>query len=195
MTGPSQPPIVVMGAGPWAGAYLLTLTLSAACAVRFGRFAQGKPLPLAPGVYVYIGSAQGAAQRMPLLRRIHRHLIRTAPRPPQRIVADWQAFLTQQKLCLPAPSPKRLRWHIDYLLEEPACEVVQVTLIPSSHAIEQRLTEVLETLPGMQPAAPGLGASDHPGHTHLLQWQGTQTAWDNWQHALPSTVTSWQTLA
>ncbi|MCC6166608.1 MAG: hypothetical protein IT329_05210, partial [Caldilineaceae bacterium] len=61
-----QPPIMVIGAGPGAGAYLLHMRLAAARAICFGRFARGEPLPLAAGDYLYIGSAQGEAHHAPL---------------------------------------------------------------------------------------------------------------------------------
>lgn len=184
-----QPPIMVIGAGPWAGAYLLRMCLAAPRAICFGRFARGEPLPLAAGDYLYIGSAQGRARHAPLLRRINRHLLRCAPGTAQRLYPIWQAFLTEQKLRLPAP-PKRLHWHIDYLLDQPVCDVTQVLLMPSSHPVEHRLTEVLEAVPGVRPVAPGLGASDHPGHTHLLHWQGTGDGWDRLLADLPSLASS-----
>lgn len=180
-----QPPIMVIGAGPGAGAYLLHMRLAAARAICFGRFARGEPLPLAAGDYLYIGSAQGEAHHAPLLRRINRHLLRRAPGAAQRLYPAWQAFLTEQKLRLPTP-PKRLHWHVDYLLDQPVCDVIQVLLMPSSRPIEHRLTEYIEAVPGAWPVAPGLGASDHPGHTHLLHWQGTPGDWNRLLADLPS---------
>lgn len=170
-------PILVIGAGAWSGAYLLKIALSTGLRLRFGRFAGGKPVSLAAGDYLYVGSAQGPARNAPLIKRVNRHLLRTAPRPPQRLWDQWQAFVSRQGIRLAAPSPKRLHWHIDYLIDELVCEVDQVILLPSALPIEQRLAEQLEAMPAMQPAAPGLGATDHPRHTHLLRWEGSQAGW------------------
>lgn len=191
---PSRSAIVVIGTGPWAGAYLLRIEVSAALCVRFGRFANQEALTLLPGAYLYVGSAQGS-RGAPLLNRVARHLRRTPSRPPQFCWEDWIAFLAGQNVSLQPPSPKHLHWHIDFLLDEPAAQVKQVILIPSPRAIEQPLAQYIEGLTCTAPPAVGLGASDHPGHTHLLRWQGTQTEWVSLLDDLPARVPAWQQLA
>lgn len=181
-------PILVIGAGAWSGAYLLRIVLSAGLRLRFGRFAGGRPIPLAAGDYLYIGSAQGAERHAPLIKRVTRHLQRTAQRPPQRLWDQWQAFVSRQGIHLAAPAPKRLHWHIDYLLDELVCDVAQIILLPSPLPIEQPVAEQIEAMPAVQPAAPGLGATDHPRHTHLLRWEGTQADWHRLLADLASSV-------
>lgn len=185
---PPDSPILVIGTGAWSGAYMLKLALAAGLRLRFGRFAGGRPIPLTAGDYLYVGSAQGPGRHAPLIKRVSRHLQRTAPRPPQQLWGQWQEFVRQQGIPLAVPAPKRLHWHIDYLLDEPVCDVTQVILLPSPSPIEQRLAEELEAMPAVQPAAPGLGATDHPRHTHLLRWQGTQAGWHRLLDDLVSSV-------
>ena len=172
-----QSPIVVLGSGPWAGAYLLKINLVTALSVRFGSFMRGAPLALAPGHLVYVGSAQGRGA--PLLARVRRHLTRTASQPPQPLWPEWQAFLARQNVRLGKQSAKRLRWHIDYLLDDPAAQITQVVLLPASQPIEQPLAAHLEAMACTTAPVTGLGASDHPGHTHLLGWHGSTEDWQS----------------
>ncbi len=173
-----QLPITVIGAGPWSGAYLLKIEVTAALAVSFGRFAQGRPVCVAPGSYLYIGSARSNNDlAAPLLARVTRHLQRTPPRPPQRLWAEWQVFVAQHQAHTRTPPPKRLHWHIDFLLDKRSAHVVQIVLIPAAQPMERWLAESMEALDCTAPLAPGLGASDHRGHTHLMRWQGTDAAW------------------
>lgn len=191
---PSQPSIVVVGTGAWAGAYLLRIEVSTALCVRFGRFANGDAVALLPGAYLYIGSAQGK-HGVPLLNRVTRHLVRTPPRPPQPCWEEWSAFLAEQNASLQPPSPKRLHWHIDFLLDEPEAQVQQIILIPSPHPIERPLAQYIENLACTELPAVGLGASDHRGHTHLVRRPGTQAEWAALLDDLPTRVQAWQQLA
>ncbi|HSG42615.1 MAG TPA: hypothetical protein VLA72_05620, partial [Anaerolineales bacterium] len=58
-------PITVLGDNSQSGCYLLRMRITQPITVSFGRFNQGRPLALAPGASVYVGSAmQGLAPRL-----------------------------------------------------------------------------------------------------------------------------------
>ena len=67
---------------------------------------------------------------------------------------------------------KRLRWHIDYLLDETAVEIVHVTLLRAAVRLESAVAGRLADAPGAVAVRPGLGASDTPGETHLWRLRG-----------------------
>ena len=67
------------------------------------------------------------------------------------------------------PQSKTLRWHVDYLLEDASAILTHVLLVRTARRIEQPLAERLADLDCCAPIAQGLGASDHPGGTHLFR--------------------------
>ncbi len=71
------------------------------------------------------------------------------------------------------PANKRCHWHIDYLLELPEAEISGVIAIRTRDDLETQLAEDWPALPETTIPARGLGASDHPGSTHLFQLQET----------------------
>jgi Uri superfamily endonuclease len=77
------------------------------------------------------------------------------------LAARWQAASG-------AP-PRRLRWHIDYLLDERDAELIGVWGWRTAEPLESTLAGWLAAQPGVVPLAAGLGASDDPGRTHLLR--------------------------
>ena len=129
------------------GAYLLWII--APRAVRFATGALGE-VALGRGGLVYCGSA-----RRGLAARLLRHLCR-ARGLEQKIRSRVAVSLGEAD----APArPKRLRWHIDYLLEQPEARVVGVTYLPDAH-LECQVGGQLQDELGARPAWPGFGASD-----------------------------------
>jgi Uri superfamily endonuclease len=63
-------------------------------------------------------------------------------------------------------SSKKLRWHIDYLLEE--AEPVAALLVPGGEDMECALGRILSALDGSEPVK-GFGSSDCPCGTHLYR--------------------------
>ncbi len=59
---------------------------------------------------------------------------------------------------------KKLRWHIDYLLEE--AEPIGAFLVQGGHDIECVLSRILSSLVGSEPVI-GFGSSDCSCHSHL----------------------------
>ncbi len=76
-------------------------------------------------------------------------------------------------------SRKRLRWHVDYLLER--ARVVGVHEIWTDERIECKLNRKVLSLPGAHVVAPGFGSSDCRCPSHLIylgeeKW-GISTFW------------------
>lgn len=139
--------------------------------VSFGRFRAGRPIAVSAGWYAYTGSAMGRRGASALASRLLRHATRSGDKPPQTIRALMQDAFAAEGLGPPAlfpPALKRLRWHVDYLLDEMAVAIEAVTVIRTASRVESRLARGLAAIPGVAPLLPGLGASDAPGETHLL---------------------------
>ena len=158
------------------GCYLLIIRLSAAKKVIFGRFTQGDAVSLPEGTYLYVGSARGGQGSSSLSARLMRHATRCDPAHPQAIRESLQTNLLDAGLPAKVPAKKTCRWHIDYLLELPEAEISGVIAIRTREDMEQQLAWRLTALPETSLPARGLGASDHPGSTHLFQLQDT-TGW------------------
>ncbi len=156
------------------GSYVLGLQVTADLHVRFGRFAGGAALPVPAGVYLYVGSAMGG-----LGARVLRHASRS--QYDNHVIYDaLKARLLAEGLLRVhwRPSPKKLRWHVDYLLEETAVELTHLLLIRSATRLESDLARWLMADAATAAIAPGLGASDGAmaGETHLLRVTAGQIA-------------------
>ena len=155
------------------GSYILLIHLSSSLHLAFGRFKQGKPFTIPEGDYLYIGSALGRGNAgAPLARRLLRHASRTGSNGPHairrammRLFSD-KHFIETDSI---EPSEKKLRWHIDYLLDRREAEISHIVIIRSPERVEQRLSELLEPLPETSLIAKGLGAQDTRNSTHLLR--------------------------
>lgn len=165
--------------GPQAtGVYLLHIRLAQSGAIRFGRFRGGQPVAVAAGDWLYVGSAMGAGATS-LAGRLLRHATRCPPAPPHECRDALCKSLAAAGLASALPAHKRRHWHIDYLLDEPAAELVHVWAARSEVRLEAALAEWLSAQPRCRPAAAGLGATDHPGHTHLRQ-TAAPLDWADW---------------
>lgn len=165
-------PIAFWGDAGQRGAYLLWMRAREETVVSFGRFQGGRPVVAAPGWYVYVGSAMGRRGASALAGRLLRHATRAGGQPPHAIRESMVRAFTAAGLGsipLRPPSLKRLRWHIDYLLDVPVVELEQVTVIRAEARLESALARQLAALPGASPLLAGLGAGDAPGETHLLR--------------------------
>ncbi len=149
------------------GVYILWLRVAAPLAVVFGRFQSGQPVAVPAGDGLYVGSALNG-----LGARLLRHATRRGDRPPQAIREALAGQLTAAGLPARPPAAKRLRWHVDYLLDEPDVALVGVWAWRTAAPLEGALAAWLAAQPGIVPLAPGLGASDDRGRTHLLRVVG-----------------------
>ena len=165
------------------GIYLLHIHVAAPITVTFGRFQGGRPMPIRPGAYLYIGSALGQRGATSLAGRLLRHATRSDGRPPHAIRTPLTAQLQEMGLITPpkavTPPSKRCFWHIDYLLDQLAAEITQIVALRTPQRLEAQLARRLAHDPAVAPLVPGLGASDDPNATHLLRVDAA-TSW--WQH-------------
>lgn len=160
--------ITISGDDGATGAYVLLVRVSRDLSLAFGRYRGGRPISVPNGAYLYVGSARGRGATA-IAGRLLRHATRSAGRPPHAIRDELAARLAAAGLAAPLPVAKRASWHVDYLLDEPAAEIAGVWAIRSAAPLETHLAAWLAAQPGVAPLAPGLGASDDPGRTHLLR--------------------------
>lgn len=144
-----------------SGSYVLELALETTLELSFGRFQDGRVFTLKPGRVYYVGSAR--AGRLPT--RLLRHATRAAG-PPHRLRAELIGYFQELGWPVRPPARKTLHWHVDHLMETPA-ELAAVYLFYGNTPREAFLEEALRTL-GARPVAPGLGAGDRPGGSHVL---------------------------
>lgn len=151
------------------GVYVLRMVVSAPQSICFGRFAGDRPISVAAGEYCYVGSALGASGATSLAGRLLRHATRSGNTPPHAIRGELATALAAAGLPAQSPTTKRLRWHIDYLLDKMGVELIGVWAQRTAEPLERRLADWLLAQPGVAPLAPGLGASDDRGRTHILR--------------------------
>lgn len=182
-------PVVVLGERGQGGVYLLRIRVERALTLAFGRYQDGRAVPLPPGDYVYVGSARAEKGSVTLARRALRHATRTGSRPPHPIRDAILAACRAHGLGpedLRPPGGKRAFWNVDHLLDHEAVALTGVLLVRGPDPAEERLAHWLENDPCTTAFAPGLGAGDHPGSTHLLRVQGGA----RWWGGLPGRVDS-----
>jgi Uri superfamily endonuclease len=171
------------------GTYLLRLLVSQPLSVRFGRFQAGKPVAVPQGNYLYVGSALAQKGATSLARRLLRHASRNDGQNPQPIrqkMLDLFPKIGLGPTPLHPPTGKKLRWHVDFLLEELDTQLTAVSLIRSPQRLEEPLSRWLLDLLEVAPLVPGLGATDDPGSTHLLR----VTAVSDWWTSFPAQLSA-----
>ncbi|HDS74140.1 MAG TPA: DUF123 domain-containing protein [Firmicutes bacterium] len=163
------------------GVYVLRITVSTRAHVVFGAFANGKPICVEPGDYVYTGSARSSRGGTSLAARLIRHATRSGDLPPHRIRREIIDTFGQLGLWNGrVPSGKKLFWNIDHLLDRLEAELVGVIALCTSDRREGEIARYLENEPHTSYLAKGLGAHDIPGNTHLLRIDNVDAKW--WEH-------------
>jgi Uri superfamily endonuclease len=174
-----QNSVILIGDDSLGGTYLLRLRAAREVAVQFGRFRQGALVVVPAGDCLYIGSAMRG-----LGARLLRHASRTDAANPHTIRAEMMAVFVDAGLVKgirPFPA-KRLHWHIDYLLERSEVTLTHAIALRSDVRLETAVADWLTQDPTTFIIAPGLGAQDDPGRTHLLGVKADET----WCRKLPS---------
>lgn len=174
----SPAPVVLLGSHSVSGAYILHIAISDDTRLTLGRFQQGRIITFPAGEYAYIGSALGRK----LVSRLLRHATRTPGKPPHPIRQAMLDCFLDAGLRLPKSlAKKRLRWHIDYLLESDQAVLAGLIALRSDLPLETSIARFLATDPFTHLIEPGIGAGDDRGGTHLLKVEGG----DGWWAALP----------
>lgn len=185
------PSIVIIGDDSQTGTYLLRIHLKENMTLKFGRFKKGKRILLPAGDYVYIGSALSEKGVTSLARRLIRHATRSGDKPPHTIR---QKMMCQFAECGLGPrdllptSAKTLHWNVDFLLDLPSAELVNIFAIRSTERLENRLAKRLEQDPHTEIIEPGLGANDAPGATHLLHIRENRMWWASFTDKVKSVL-------
>ncbi len=153
------------------GTYALFIHLAKELNLAFGKFHQGRTIRLNPDTYLYVGSALGKSPRsMPLARRLVRHASRSGSKPPHKAREELIRYCRQHGLAeqtLQAPSEKKQRWHIDYLLDSEHAEITGITIIRFPARLETALSDMALASEETFIVARGLGAQDTGNSTHL----------------------------
>lgn len=114
------------------GVYILRLHVAEPLAVQFGRFQNGRLIHIPTGEYLYVGSALAQKGAASLPRRLLRHASRADSQNPhpvrQAMLSLFPKIGLGPPLLLP-PISKKLRWHVDYLLDEPIVALTAVFII------------------------------------------------------------------
>ena len=174
------PSIVIIGDDSQAGTYILRIYLKENTTLKFGRFKKGKRISLPAGDYVYIGSALSEKGATSLARRLIRHATRSNHKPPHAIREEMIHRFSECGLGPRDLHPKHgktLHWNVDFLLDLPSAELVNIFAIRSTERLENRLAKRLEQDPHTEIIERGLGANDTPGNTHLLRIREDKTWW------------------
>ena len=174
--------LTVVGEQVQSGAYILRIRVKTPLALAFGRFRGGATVPLPAGDYLYVGSAMGRRGASSLARRLVRHATRSGDRAPHPIRAQMLETFARHGLGSGDLRPRRaksLHWHVDYLLDPLAVSLTHVLAVRSTVRLEEAMAELVANRPYTSLPAPGLGASDTRGGTHLFAvapmeaWWGT----------------------
>ncbi len=172
--------VTILGSDDPCGTYILRMVVSEDIAVRFGQYRKGSPIALGQGAVVYVGSAMARNGSMTLARRLLRHATRRPPKDPHHLRPTLIDALGSSGLAasdLRPPVGKKLFWNIDYLLDEDTVQLQQVCVLRSPVRMEDQLASLLAADASCQPVAPGLGAHDRPGNTHLLHVYADDAWW------------------
>lgn len=192
--------VTLLGREGAGGGYVLRVRVARDCAVVFGGYGGGRAVAVPAGAYAYVGSARAERGASSLGRRLVRHASRSEGRPAHRIrpalVAELLAAgLGQRTEDLLPRGAKRLHWHVDHLLDRAEAEIDRVLALrapsgtgaglarggvsgtPRGSGVEARIAALLGEDAEVEALAPGLGASDAPGRSHLLRVPAEAAWW------------------
>lgn len=174
---PTLETVTLIGDQTPGGLYLLRILVREDVFVRFGRYRNGEPVMIPVGEYVYVGSARGQRGSSTLANRLLRHATRSRDNNPHLIRPMLAEVFQSSGIGGVIPDKKSLHWHVDYLLDLPEAEISNVIVLYGGVISERRLATIVLDQPGTASFAPGLGAGDDPGNTHLLTLQGGESWW------------------
>jgi Uri superfamily endonuclease len=166
------------------GYYLLRIQVGDEVHLRFGQYRKGERVRVPAGDYVYVGSALSQRGSSMLANRLLRHATRSGGKSPHFIRKELYEQLRSERMGGVIPRKKNLHWHVDYLLDQPEAEIRNVVVLRGSNYSESHLARIVEDQPETLAFAPGLGASDDPGRTHLLAVQGGEVWWSHMVYLL-----------
>lgn len=168
------------------GTYCLRISLKKSVNLAFGRFKKGKVIRLQAGEYLYIGSALAKRGSTTIGNRLRRHTSRSVDQSPHKIQKPILAFFNEIGISYTSkPSPKRMHWNIDHLLNLLSAEIIGIIFIRNPKPLENSWSAYLEQLPETKIIEKGLGANDSAGHTHIQRSNLSPDQWDKLPYKLP----------
>ena len=183
-------PITCFGNNSRQGTYALFILLSKKLELGFGKFLQGRSIPLEPGFYAYIGSALSKnPTAMPLARRLVRHASRSNGKPPHEVRGHMIRLFQENNLGtadLQPPADKKLHWHIDYLLDSQYAQIIKVYVIRSPFRLETVISELAMSLDETFIIVRKLGARDTKSGTHLLGVRNLESCLSAFEKKIPA---------
>jgi len=160
------------------GTYLLRITLDKSHTLSFGRFDGGRKIEVIAGEYFYIGSALAKRGATSLGNRLQRHCRKTPSKTNHRILHELRSYFDSVGIkYTSSPSPKKLFWNIDHLLDIDDAEVIGVIFARNPIPLENDWSKFLEKSGRTSIFAKGLGANDSPGHTHVQRFDEPDEIW------------------
>jgi Uri superfamily endonuclease len=178
------------------GSYILVITVIETLSIVFGRFRNGMPLSVPAGKYLYIGTALGSGTKAsPLASRLLRHTARSAGKPVHPVRKDLLDFFALRNPECNArkhshQDQKKLHWHVDYLLDRQETSITGIVMILSPLRIEQRLAELIGSMPEVSIIAERLGAQDASKGTHLLRISNVHALYERMNHWIPPLISA-----
>lgn len=182
----------IFGDNSREGSYLLCIDLQVPVRVSFGRFREGREIPLDQGSYLYVGSALGSGNRaFPLASRLLRHASRSGDRGPHFIRGELLRFFRNRGYEPKGKTGlKKLHWHIDYLLDIPEAEITHIVMAMGPSRLESRLASLVSSMPGVVCVADRLGAQDAASGTHLFSVADTSELIERLKQRIPFILSS-----
>jgi len=160
------------------GTYLLRIKLDKSQTISFGRFDGGRKIEVIAGEYFYIGSALARRGATSLGNRLQRHCRKTPGKEDHRILHELRSYFDSVGLKYTrSPSPKKLFWNIDHLLDLDDAEVIGVIFARNPVPLENNWSKFLEESGRTSIFAKGLGANDSRGHTHVQRFDEPDEIW------------------
>ncbi len=173
-----------IGSNHHNGTYCLRILLNKPEILVFGRFGKAKPISLKAGQYLYIGSALAKRGSTTLGNRLRRHTSRSPEFSSHSIQKELLQFFDEIGISYTKkPSPKKMFWNIDHLLN--LAEIIGIIFIRNPKPLENIWSEYLEQLQETSIFEKGLGANDSEGHTHIQYSKISNHQWEKLPFNLP----------
>ncbi|MEZ4618375.1 MAG: DUF123 domain-containing protein [Caldilineaceae bacterium] len=137
------------------GVYLLRIAVVTPLAIPFWPLCRWSCYCAAGGGLSLYRLGHGATRATTLAGRLLRHATRSADRAPHAVRGELVKALQAADQRVTLPTAKRVRWHIDYLLDEAAADLRQIYALRTASPIEVPLARWLMAEPVTAVVAPG----------------------------------------
>lgn len=188
-----KPTLTFLGNESQAGTYVLRINVERAVRMSFGRFKGGQEFDVPAGDHLYVGSALAMVGAACLAHRLLRHASRLCGQHhPIRglMLSKFACVGLGRGLRLNEITKGALHWNIDWLLELDFAHLVGAYVIRHPFRIEAEVGRLVQSLSGAVIYAPGAGANDIPGNTHLVHIERGKLRWPEFPGMLTQLVSA-----